>query len=89
MTLDTACSSQLVATHLAFHDVAGSECTDAVSLGIGLLGPIWNEAFAAQNMTSLHGRCHTFDARADGYGRGEGCVALLCSAKIISEILFI
>ena len=89
MTLDTACSSQLVATHLAFQSVAGSECTDAVSLGIGLLGPIWNEAFAAQNMTSLRGRCHTFDARADGYGRGEGCVALLCSAKIISDILSI
>ena len=26
-------------------------------------------------MLSLHGRCHTFDKRADGYCRGEGCAA--------------
>merc|ERR1711938_367254 len=26
-------------------------------------------------MTSPHGRSHSFDRRADGYGRGEGCHA--------------
>ena len=28
-------------------------------------------------MTSIRGRCHTFDARADGYLRGEGCGAVV------------
>ena len=35
--------------------------------------------FAAAHMTSPRGKSHTFDARADGYARGEACccVALM------------
>ncbi|EGB04288.1 hypothetical protein AURANDRAFT_32785, partial [Aureococcus anophagefferens] len=54
-----------------------NDCTQALSLGVGLLGPIWNGGFAAKGMTSTRGRCHTFDSRADGYARGEGCSLLL------------
>lgn len=32
---------------------------------------------ALTGMTSAQGRCHTFDARADGYLRGEACGAIL------------
>ena len=32
-------------------------------------------AFSVAGMLSLLGRCHTFDGRADGYCRGEGCGA--------------
>jgi acyl transferase domain-containing protein len=32
-------------------------------------------SFAVAGMTSAAGRCHTFDARADGYVRGEACGA--------------
>eukprot|EP01034_Spumella_vulgaris_P036697 gene36697-45270_t len=28
-------------------------------------------------MTSADGKCHTFDASANGYCRGEGCVAII------------
>ena len=30
---------------------------------------------AIAGMTSVAGRCHTFDSRADGFCRGEGCSA--------------
>eukprot|EP00964_Phaeocystis_antarctica_P067563 scaffold40894_cov39-Phaeocystis_antarctica.AAC.1 len=32
-------------------------------------------SFAVAGMTSAAGRCHTFDACADGYVRGEACGA--------------
>jgi len=38
-------------------------------------------AFSAAGMLSALGRCHTFDRRADGYCRGEGCGAFLFYAS--------
>jgi len=32
-------------------------------------------------MTSVRGRCHTFDSRADGYLRGEGCGAVVLETE--------
>eukprot|EP00964_Phaeocystis_antarctica_P094410 scaffold61150_cov75-Phaeocystis_antarctica.AAC.1 len=40
-----------------------------------MLTPTIHFAFAVAGMTSVAGRCHTFDARADGYVRGEACGA--------------
>jgi acyl transferase domain-containing protein len=39
------------------------------------LTPAWGRMLASAGMTSPRGRCHTFDRRADGYARGEACVA--------------
>ena len=36
-------------------------------------------------MTSVAGRCHTFDARADGYLRGEGCGAVVLETTAASS----
>ena len=33
-------------------------------------------------MLSVLGRCHTFDRRADGYCRGEGCGAFLLDSTV-------
>jgi hypothetical protein len=38
-----------------------------------LLAPGIGTSFAVAGMTSARGRSHTFDARADGYARGEAC----------------
>jgi len=75
MTTDTACSSSLVATHLATSALKLGESPQAAVAGVGVLSVAISVVFATAGMLSALGRCHTFDRRADGYCRGEGCGA--------------
>ena len=77
VTLDTACSSWLVAANLARAAVFRSECSLATAAGAGILGAACGRSFSLQGMLSERGRCHTYDSRADGYCRGEGCVVVV------------
>ena len=76
MTTDTACSASLVAAHLAASALRLGESPGAAVTGVGMLAVAVTLAFTAAGMLSALGRCHTFDRRADGYCRGEGCGAL-------------
>ena len=76
MTTDTACSSSLVAAHQAASALRLEESPGAAVTGVGMLAVAVTLAFTAAGMLSALGRCHTFDRRADGYCRGEGCGAL-------------
>ena len=71
-SIDTACSSALAALHVCILTLRHQESTQAVGIGTKVLGERSNFATSTAGMTSLRGRCHTFDARADGYCRGEG-----------------
>ncbi len=74
MTIDTACSSSLVAIHLACRSLRSGESTLALAAGVNLLlAPAVTRSFDQVNGMSPTGRCHSFDAAADGYVRGEGC----------------
>jgi acyl transferase domain-containing protein/NAD(P)-dependent dehydrogenase (short-subunit alcohol dehydrogenase family)/SAM-dependent methyltransferase/acyl carrier protein len=74
LAVDTACSSSLVAIHLACQSLRLRECDLALAGGVNLiLSPDVSVAISRGRMLSPDGRCKTFDADADGYGRGEGC----------------
>ncbi|WP_017660867.1 type I polyketide synthase [Baaleninema simplex] len=77
LAVDTACSSSLVAVHLACQSLRLGECRLGVAGGIYLMmAPQTTLAMAKLNALSPDGYCKTFDASADGYGRGEGCGAI-------------
>jgi phthiocerol/phenolphthiocerol synthesis type-I polyketide synthase A len=74
VTVDTACSSSLVAVHLACQSLRAGESNLAVAGGVNLLlSPVITRSFDVAQAMSPTGRCHAFDASADGFVRGEGC----------------
>ncbi len=78
MAVDTACSSSLLSVHLACQSLRQGECEAALAGGVHLiLSPEVMVSFSQARMLAPDGRCKTFDARADGYVRGEGCGMLV------------
>jgi acyl transferase domain-containing protein len=76
IVVDTACSSSLVALHQACQSLRSQECDLALAGGVNLiLADDWVHPNTDQDrgMHAPDGRCKTFDASADGFGRGEGC----------------
>ena len=78
VSIDTACSSSLVAIHLAVGSLRRGESDLALAGGVNLiLRPDVTIALSRAHMMAPDGRCKTFDARADGFVRGEGCGMLV------------
>ena len=74
LVVDTACSSSLVAIHLACQSLRSGESDLAVAGGVNLvLTPEATLTYSKLQMMAPDGRCKTFDARADGFVRSEGC----------------
>jgi acyl transferase domain-containing protein/acyl carrier protein len=78
LAVDTACSSSLVAVHLACQSLRGGECNVALAGGVNLiLDSFITEGLVRMQALSPNGRCSAFDARANGFVRGEGCGVLV------------
>ncbi|PWV56290.1 type I polyketide synthase [Chitinophaga sp. S165] len=78
MVINTACSSSLAAIHYACNSLQSGDCTMAIAGGVNLmLAPEPSVALTRIQALSPDGRCKTFDAGADGYGRGEGCALVI------------
>ncbi len=71
--VDTACSSALVALHLACRSIWLDGCPMALAGGANaLLAPDWYIGFSRMGMLAPDGRCRAFDARGSGFVRAEG-----------------
>src|SRR5439155_7524130 len=74
LSVYTACSSALVAVHLACQSLRNQESHLALAGGVNLVLSPWATILLSKyGMLAADGRCKTFDASADGYGRSEGC----------------
>jgi acyl transferase domain-containing protein len=86
LSLDTQCSSSLVAVHLAVKSLRNRECTLALAGGVNLiLSPTNTMKFCRTRAYAPDGRCKTFDARANGMISSEGCGIVLL--KRLSDAL--
>ncbi len=74
VSVDTACSASLVAVHLACQSLRLGESDIAITGGVSLMiTPELLVSMSKVGFMAPDGRCKSFDALADGFGRGEGC----------------
>ena len=82
IAFDTACSASLSACQGAMHAIKSRDCTAGLVFGVNVMCDSNNsQLFATAQMISPSGKSHTFDARANGYARGEAC----CCALLMPE----
>ncbi|KAK4235760.1 polyketide synthase [Achaetomium macrosporum] len=77
-TSDTACSSSMVAVHLACQSLRAGETSCALvgACHLNMLPEFWI-SFSTCRLLSDSGRSFAFDDRGTGFGRGEGCGMLV------------
>ena len=77
-SINTACSSALVAVHHSAAAIRTAECPSALAAGVKvILLPFGVDG----GVVALDGRSKSFDARADGYGRSEAIAATRLDAS--------
>ncbi|KAK9609658.1 Non-reducing polyketide synthase pyr2 [Aspergillus fumigatus] len=78
VTVDTGCSSSLLAVHLGVEALQNDDCSLAVAVGSNLiLSPNAYIADSKTRMLSPTGRSRMWDSQADGYARGEGVASVV------------
>ena len=84
LVINTTCSSSLVAIDQACHNLWNGEISLALVSGVNLtFSPVIASRFANGGLLSGDGRCKVFDAKADGYVRGEGVGVVVL--KLLSQ----
>lgn len=88
MPIDTACSSALVAIHLACESLKKQECQVAIAGGVNLyLHPSKFQSLCRRRMLAVDGKCRSFGEGDDGFipGEGVGTVVLKPLARAIAD----
>ena len=78
IAVDTASSSSLTALKLAFDSLRNMECEIAIVCAPNIvLDHATQMVSSMAGLLAPDGRCKSFDASGDGYGRGEGVAAII------------
>jgi phthiocerol/phenolphthiocerol synthesis type-I polyketide synthase E len=88
LTIQTACSTSLVALHTACQSVLNHECDMALAGGVSVTVPLRNGyTYQEGGIYSPDGHCRAFDERAQGTveGNGVGVVVLKRLAEALAE----
>ena len=86
LSINTACSSSLMAVHLACQSLRSQESSLAIAAGVSItLFPEVTASLRNAGLISPTGRCRAFDAQADGFVRGEGVGVVVL--KLLSQAL--
>ncbi|AZC18109.1 type I polyketide synthase [Pseudomonas sp. CMR5c] len=86
LTVDTACSSSLAAIHLACNSLRSAECDVAIVGGVNVIASAAIfQSMGQAGALAADGISKTFDDRADGYGRGEGCGVVILKRQARAE----
>ena len=74
LAIDTASSSSLVALLQAARSLQDGQCDMALAgAANAILAPVNSLLMSQSGLLAPDGRCKSFSAAADGFGRGEGC----------------
>jgi amino acid adenylation domain-containing protein len=88
VNVQTACSTSLVATHLACRSLLEGECDTALAGGVAVVGrQKAGYLFAPDGIGSSDGHCRAYDARGEGTigGNGAGIVVLKRLADAVAD----
>ncbi|HEX6042687.1 polyketide synthase [Longimicrobium sp.] len=86
-SVQTACSTSLVAFHLACQSLLDYQCDAALAGGVSINVPLKTGYVAGHGVFSPDGRCRAFDAAGDGTvaGNGVGVVVLKRLSDAIAD----
>lgn len=88
ITVQTACSTSLVAVHLACQGIRSGECDIALAGGVSLrIPPQTGYLYQEGIVLSPDGHCRAFDAKAGGttIGNGAGIIVLKMLADALAD----
>ena len=85
-TYCTACSASLTAMHAAMNALQCGDCEQALVGSVNYLGTArLSASFNALGVISPDGKCHSFDAEANGYMRSEGAFMFAIKPLVAAE----